>query len=93
MTPQEIFSELVSNRNGYKVSCDSTAAQSLRISLTKQWKKYRTDMNSLGFLDPTISEFVISMEWDKENQAASFFLRPKKRVSVNYTVLEVIPNG
>ena len=63
-------------------------ADSLRVSITRKFKDYRTQMRSLGFLDPELEDAVVSLEWDEESGTARFFLRPSSRTNVTYIILE-----
>lgn len=87
MNSTQIFDKLLADRKITLVAPVASAA-SLRVSLIRKFKDYKEQMIKLGFLDPTLEDAVVSMEYDKESEKARFFLREKKRIVISYTVLE-----
>jgi hypothetical protein len=87
MNMVQIFDLLLEKR---RITLVATVAQagSLRVSFIRKFKDYKEQMTALGFLDPTLEDAVVSLEYDKESSKARFFLREKKKVTVTYTVLE-----
>ena len=88
MNGTQIFDTLLSNRKVTLVTDKKSQANSLRVSITRKFKDYRTQMRSLGFLDSDLEDAVVSLEWDEESRTARFFLRPNSRGTVTYTILE-----
>jgi len=90
VTLVEIFDALVADRKIALVLTDKQAAV-VRVSLLRKWKDYKDQMGKLGFLDPELEPLVVSLELDKENTVATFFLREKKRTAVSYEVIAALP--
>ena len=86
MNLSELFETLLDKRKITLVITVAGAA-SLRVSLIRKLKDYKTQMESLGFLDPEIAECVISEEREKDSETSTFYLRPKKSRAVSYTLL------
>jgi hypothetical protein len=87
MNGTELFDKLLEDRKITLVITVSQAA-SLRVSFTRKFKDYKQQMLALGFLDPDLEDAVVSLEYDKESNKAKFFLREKKRVAIDYTIVE-----
>ena len=87
MNGTEVFDTLLSNRK-ITLVVDVAQAASLRVSLIRKFKDYKQQMQKLGFLAADLEEAVVSLEYNKEEQIARFFLREKKRVLIAYTILE-----
>ena len=87
MTLSEIFETLISDRKITLVLPTRQIADSLRVSLLRKFKDYKTQMRDLGFLDPELEPCVVSLEWDKELGRGTFFLRERTRKVVEYTIV------
>lgn len=97
MNLAQIFETLLSDRKITLVLPDRKAADSLRVSLLRKFKDYKTQMTDLGFLDPELEPCVVSLEWKPgsgESQGrGSFFLREKIRKQVEYTIVTDTTEG
>ncbi len=65
-----------------------TSADTLRVSLIRKFADYKKQMGDLGFLEAELEVAVVSMEWEEASSTARYFLRPKKRRTIEYTLLE-----
>lgn len=87
MTLPEIFETLLTDRKITLYTGDKKAANSLRVSLLRKFKDYKTQMIALGFLPDELESAVVSLEWKEDGGLASFFLREKLRKLVEYTIV------
>jgi hypothetical protein len=84
----DIFEKLLEARTVILVLPDRKTAEIPRVSLLRKFKDYKQQMAALGFLDPSLENAVVSLEWDEENKLATFYLRERKSRSVDYTLVE-----
>ncbi len=86
----DIFEKLLETRRVVLVMPDKRSAEVPRVSLLRKFKDYKQQMTALGFLDPSLENAVVSLEWDEENKLATFHLRERKSRSVEYTLVESV---
>jgi hypothetical protein len=86
MNGTQIFDTLLERRKITLVA-DVTQSQSLRVSMIRKFKDYKEQMTALGFLDPALEDAVVSLEYDSATSVAKFFLRAKKRVATEFTII------
>lgn len=81
--------DLLLERRSLSVSVENkTAADNLRVTLLRRFNNYKVQMNDLGFLDPELEPFVLSLEWHEQQKVATFFLRERKTKALNYTLVD-----
>lgn len=88
MNLSEIFDKLLEHRK-IALCLSPVAADSLRVSLIRKFKEYQTQTAALGWLTDEFEKAVVSLEYDKETTVATYFLRPRRRVAITYTLLEI----
>lgn len=87
MNLADIFDSFVANRTLVAPTGTRQRADTLRVSLIRKFKDYREQMEALGFLAADLEDASVCMEWDKEEGIARFFLRPRKRTAIDYTII------
>lgn len=90
MTLFELFDVFLDKKQIALCLPSRTTADTLRVSLIRKFADYKKQMGDLGFLEAELENAVVSMEW-KQQEAdgiATYFLRPKKRRTIEYTLLE-----
>jgi hypothetical protein len=96
MNLSDVFETLLEQRTVALLAPNKAAAASPRVSLLRKFKDYKQQMTALGFLDPTLEDATVCLEWNEENKVATFFLRPKKQSSIDYQIVTVpakVPNA
>lgn len=88
MTLFELFDVFLDKKQIALCMPSRTAADTLRVSLIRKFADYKKQMGDLGFLEAELENAVVSLEWAEETGTATYFLRPKKRRSIEYTLLE-----
>ena len=88
MTLPEIFETLLTDQKITLYVGEKRAADSLRVSLLRKFKDYKTQMEQLGFLPQHLESAVVSLEWQEDGGVARFFLREKIRKLVEYTIVK-----
>lgn len=86
MKLDDLFYEFLS-RKEIALKLPQAQANSLRVSLIRKFKDYKTQAEKLGWLTDDLAVSSVSLEWSADG-TAKFFLRPKRRVSIDYTLLE-----
>lgn len=87
MTLQDIFDTLVLERR-VTVQLDKSKAESLRIQLSKKWSKYKTDLDSLGFLEDDLA--ACSLCRKKVEDGYEFLLEPRQKNLIEYTLITCV---
>jgi hypothetical protein len=87
MNSTEVFDILLDKRK-ITLATSSRDANVLRVAVLRKFKDYKEQMDRLGFLDPTLEECSVSLEYDEEKNIAKLFLRPRKRSSLVFTIIE-----
>jgi len=85
MKLEHIFDILLTERK-IALVMSRKQSESLRVSLLRKFKDYKQQMIALGFFDDSMEDLVVSCEW-VEPATAKMFLRPRKRVDVEYTII------
>lgn len=88
MNLSEIFDKLLEQRK-IALCLSPIAADSLRVSLIRKFKDYQEQTAKLGWLTEEFEKAVVSLEYNKEDSVATYFLRPRRRVAITYTLLEI----
>lgn len=92
MRLEDIFHQLLVDRR-IALELDSQGAESLRVSLIRKFKEYKTQTARLGWLSEDLETAVVSAEREiidgKETGVSRFFLRPRRRKVVEYKLLEI----
>lgn len=86
MTTADVFDLLLDDRK-VKLEMTKSHASVLRVALSRKFTAYKTQMDSVGFLDPDLEAASLSLEYDEESNTAAFFLRPKKRSLVQFKII------
>lgn len=89
MKLDDLFYEFLS-RKEIALQLPQAQANSLRVSLIRKFKDYKTQAEKLGWLTDDLAVSSVSLEY--ADGTAKFFLRPKRRVSIDYTLLEMPTN-
>lgn len=90
MDLNEVFDQLLLTRE-IKLSLPRSNAETLRVSLIRKFKDYKQQTEKLGWLSDDLAVSVVSMEYDSEALTAKYFLRPRKRQQISYTLLPMSP--
>lgn len=88
----DVFDKLLAERKLAISREDRKSAETLRVSLTRKLVQYKSQMESVGYLDADIAVAVVSLEWTKPN-TATYFLRPRKGAAVTYKILEPVTSS
>jgi len=67
---------------------DRASADTLRVTLLKKFKDYKQQMTALEFLGAEFEDCVVSMEWNEATYVATYFIRKRKRIMIDYQLLE-----
>lgn len=86
MTTADVFDLLLGDRQ-VKLEMTKDHANILRVALSRKFSNYKSQMDSVGFLDPDLEAASLSLEYDKESNIAAFYLRPKKRSTVQFKII------
>lgn len=82
----DIFDKLLADRKLAIGRNSRDSAEMLRGSLARKLVQYKTQMESVGYLDDDIAASVVFLEWKAPN-TATYFLRPRKTTAVLYQIL------
>ena len=93
MQLQELFDELLTERQ-VGVRLDSRAAsESLRVQLSKKWAVYKKLMDSCGFLSDDLAACSLGrrLPLDSESNLYTYTLAPRVRSVTSYQVVTELP--
>jgi hypothetical protein len=88
VTLLELFDALLLDRKLTLRIETKQRAESLRVSLVRKFSNYKTQMDAIGFLDPSLEVCGCSLQWDKESKLATIALRPRTVVSIQYELID-----
>ena len=90
MILQDLFDELLSTRSVQVVLASPAAAETLRVTLSKKWNKYKEDMDSLGFLADDLVLCSLGRRMPTTPGGPyTFTLAPRLRNLTNYEVVQL----
>lgn len=83
----ELFDSFVASRTVTLRMNNPAQIESLRVSFSKRFKKYRKQMDDNGFLAADLEAASVCVATDKEAGTVTFTLKPRQRQRMEYTLL------
>lgn len=88
MTIQDIFDTLLRDRK-VRLVLNRSQADSVRVQLAKKWKKYKTELDSIGYLAADLANCSVKRTPPTaEDTCWVFTLEERQQALLEYTILE-----